>query len=366
MISPHDALARVMEAGLSPPESMTLMVTGQCNLQCHHCWLDCRPGSSFPAVPRDSIFRILEEMSRLNIKRVQLTGGEILTHSHWLEILSFSCHHTDLDEVCMQTNAMLLTPDSIERIRRLPREKLVIQVSLDGVAAASHDRVRGAGSFDLAMAGLNLLVVAGLGSQVRVAFTELAHNCDELPGLLEALDRMGIGRLVSGTLIKDGRAAGAAGLSLPSPSQYRRLVSRYTDDPLFRERYERMASISAIEWFKGRSGGGEGACACIQHLFGRWDGLLFPCAMMLHEAYAVGDLHERDFTGLLVEGIPLWRELSRMHRLRRQALEDCGTCEGRRHCGGGCMGRAFAVYGDLLQREDRCSLRQAVYGHPCR
>jgi radical SAM protein with 4Fe4S-binding SPASM domain len=364
MIPPRDALAQVMDAGLAPPESMTLMVTGHCNLQCHHCWLDCRPGPSCPAVPRDTIYRITGEMSALGIKRVHLTGGEALTHPHWFEILSYSCRLTDFDEICMQTNAILLTPDSVERIRTLPLEKLIIQVSLDGATSESHDRVRGAGSFDLAMAGLRLLTAAGLGPHVRVAFTEMAHNCAELPELLETLDRLGIGRLVSGTLIKGGRAAEAPELTLPRPDQYRRLVSRYTDDERFRERYERMASISAIEWFKGRSGGGGMVCACIQNLFGRWDGRLFPCVMMLHDRYAVGNLHERSLASLLVEGIPLWRELSQMHHLRREALEGCGSCEGRRHCGGGCMGRAFAVYGDPLQREDRCPLRRAVYGHP--
>lgn len=366
MISPHDVLARVTDAGLAPPESMTLMLTGQCNLQCHHCWLHCQPGSSLPAVPKDVLLRILEEMSRLEIKNVHLTGGEILTHPHWFDILSFACRHTDFDPVYMQTNAILLTPDSLERILRLPKEKLCIQVSLDGAAAASHDRVRGAGSFHLAMAGLKRLTAAGLGHRVRVAFTEMAHNCDELPGLLERLDRMGIGRLVSGTLIEGGRASEASGLSLPIPDQYRRLVSRYIDDPLFRERYERMASISAIEWYKGRSGGGDAACACIENLFGRWDGRLFPCVMMLHEPYSVGNLHERSLASLLLEGIPLWRELSRMHRLRRESLAACESCEGRGHCGGGCMGRACAVWGDPMAREDRCFLRRAVYTHQTR
>jgi radical SAM protein with 4Fe4S-binding SPASM domain len=361
MISSRDALARLLEAGLAPPESMTLMVTGQCNLQCEHCWLDCRPGASLSAVPRDTLLRIIEEMARLHFKAVHLTGGEMLSHPHWFDILSFSCRHTDFDEVCMQTNAMLMTPDSVDRILTLPQDRLAIQVSLDGAAALSHDRIRGSGSFDLTMAGLNRLVAAGLGSRVRVAFTEMAHNCDELPELLESLDRMRIGRLVSGTLIKGGRAAGASGLSLPRPDQYRRLVRRYTDDADFRERYERMASLSAIEWFKGRSGAEGSPCACIQNLFGRWDGRLFPCVMMLHESYAVGNLHERALTSLLVEGIPLWRELSDMHRLRREALTACVSCEGRRHCGGGCMGRAFAVYADPLKREDRCSLRRAVY-----
>jgi len=65
---------------------------------------------------------------------------------------------------------------------------------------------------------LTYSTAAGLGSRTVVALTEAERNFDRIPLLLQYLDRIGIGRFVSGTLVQAGRAAYHSKLALPPPS----------------------------------------------------------------------------------------------------------------------------------------------------
>ena len=96
---------------------------------------------------------------------------------------------------------------------------------------------------------MRLLCDGGLGPQIQVAFTEMAHNFSGLPSLLELVDDLGITRCVSGTLVSQGRARESDRVAPPTPEQYERLLVLYQTDPAFRSRYERVGNIAALEWF---------------------------------------------------------------------------------------------------------------------
>ena len=51
-------IAEIRDAGLAPPETLTLMVTDGCNLSCRHCWLDCRSHERAVPVPADAVMRV--------------------------------------------------------------------------------------------------------------------------------------------------------------------------------------------------------------------------------------------------------------------------------------------------------------------
>jgi radical SAM protein with 4Fe4S-binding SPASM domain len=361
MSTESDLFRQIRSAGLHPPENMTMMVTDGCNLRCRHCWLDCRGLKNAVPVDADAIIGVVNAFAGLGGIAINLTGGEILSHPDWFRILKYCLNHSSLERVCLQTNATLIARRHVEAWLALASNKLTLQVSLDGACAQTHDHVRGEGSYDRALAGLHLLAQAGLGPQTQVAFTEMAHNFDEFPQLLEMVDRMGLARLISGTIIAGGRAAASTHVSLPTPDQYRRLLQRYQNDALFRKRYEQKGSISAIEWFKNRAGSAPEACGCLKDLFVNAQGHLFPCTMLLLERYASQSVYSHPFNRVIENALPKWREIPLLHRKRHDAIASCKACTGRRHCRGGCLGRAAALDSDLMAPEDRCALRQVVY-----
>lgn len=361
-MSNSDLIDQIRAAGLDTPETLTLMVTDGCNLYCRHCWLDCHSLKDAAPVPASSIMRVVDDFTHVGGTIVNLTGGEILSHPDWQPILAFCLNHASIAAICLQTNATLINRRHVDAWQEMPPEKLTIQVSLDGACARTHDLIRGSGSYDQALAGLRLLVETGWGPRTQVAFTETAHNINELPQLLEMVDRMGLARLVSGTLVKGGRAATSAHVSLPTPAHYRQLLERYQTDTLFHKRCDRKASIAAIEWFKNRSGAtAVDSCGCLKNLFVDARGRLYPCTMLLLERYAAQSVYSRPLNQVIQEALARWRELPLLHRKRTDALASCASCTGQAHCRGGCMGRAATTRGDLMVPEDRCGLRKVVY-----
>ena len=66
----------------------------------------------------------------------------------------------------------------------------MLQSSIDGACAATHDRWRGAGSWERAMAGLRF--AAELGLPLRVALTQTPDNPGEIDELRELLAGLGV------------------------------------------------------------------------------------------------------------------------------------------------------------------------------
>ncbi len=357
----REIVHRIRDAGLRPPESLTLMVTKGCNLYCRHCWLDCIPAASSLTVPAPVLMKWIHEFIGMGGKRIFLAGGEPLSHPDWFHMLESCCGSEDLEQVCLQTNGTLLTSEVVSALRELPIDKLVIQVSLDGAESATHDYVRGSGNFTRTLRGIHLLVNAGMGRQIRLAFTEMTHNFKDLPVLMEMAETLGIGRLIGNTLVKGGRAYRNKSFDLPLPSQYRELIGRYQTDRRFRDIYRKRGSIAAIEWFKGRPTSAKKVCTCIQNIIITSDGTLYPCVMFMHPQYGVSQLDKRTLQEAITEALPQWKRLPKISERRSRELKLCKTCPGQKHCAGGCMGRAYAVYGELMEVEDRCALRRTVY-----
>ena len=355
-------LEHLSSAGLARPTVLTLMVTDGCNLQCRHCWPEARSCDVSTPVRADKLKELISEFASLDLEEICLTGGDPLTHPDWYEILRFSCELQRFKRVRLQTNGTLLTEERIRALGSIGFKGLLIQVSLDGACAPVHDRVRGAGAFDRTLRGLRRLAESGLGGRTVVAFTEMAHNFSDLPRLFRLLDDMGIGSLVSATLVRAGRAQPDAQLALPSPTHYRDMLLRFHRDTDFRERYKRMGNIACLEWLAGRSSPvGPRNCLCVERPYITADGCMYPCTMMPMERYAVHGAHHRPLEEALMEAVSLWAPLPLLYVRRSQELRACRGCPGRSHCQGGCMGRAYATTGDPMTVEDRCALRREVY-----
>jgi radical SAM protein with 4Fe4S-binding SPASM domain len=254
----------------------------------------------------------------------------------------------------------MVTSQDIKKIKLLP-DKTVIQISLDGATPGTNDMIRGKGNFKAAISAIKLLIKEGIGNRVHIAFTEMKHNYDEIPEMLKLADSLGAGKFIAGALIKAGRAKNAGWIRLPDKSQVRSLIELYDADPEFRGLYDRIGSISAIEWYKGRNSPTDHVCNCISTPFINASGNMYPCVMNLHEDLAVSGVHEDGLNAVILKGLEKWAQLLGLDKQRSEALEKCKTCAGRLHCRGGCIGRAIAVNGDVMSVEDRCELRREVY-----
>jgi len=345
--------------GLRPPKTLTLAITGACNLACSHCWVEAGATDSAAHVPEKTLRRLIEEFVELGGVGVRLTGGEPLCHPGWLGLLRFA-RARGLSEVSLQTNGMLFREEEVAALCELDFPGLAIQISLDGATEATHDLVRGEGAFHEVQDGLRRLVRGGLAPRLTLFFTEMRHNLEEIPDVLELATDLGIGSVVTGTLIQGGRAAEGSMVCPPTLDQYQSLLDRYDSEPRFHELYKKIGKIAALEWRLTENPRTE-YCTFVENPYLTPTGRLYPCVLCHTDAFAVSGVFEKKLADVFTEGAPLWSSLLKISRSRADALDECRDCPGRLVCAGGCMGRAWGSCGDLRAADDRCELRRTIY-----
>ena len=345
-------------AGLRPPKTLTMAITGACNLTCSHCWVGAGGPGSARHVPSATLRRLIAEFAALGGGGLRLTGGEPLCHPDLLELLRFA-RSAGFGTLALQTNAMLFDDASVAALQELDFPGFTIQISFDGSRAATHDLVRGAGAFDGLLQGMRRLVGAGLGPRVSIFFTEMRHNLEEIPSLLALAEELGVSSVTTGTLVLCGRAAEESLVAAPEPAQYLRLLERFHADPEFRERYQKLARVPALEWSCNDTPCGE-SCTFVENPYLSAAGRLYPCLLCHADPYCVTGVMEKNLADAFAEGAPLWSQLLQASICRPDEIEKCRACAERLTCAGGCLGRAWGSCGDIMAPDDRCEMRRAV------
>jgi radical SAM protein with 4Fe4S-binding SPASM domain len=350
--------------GLEPPRQLTVAITGHCNLSCRHCWVESAPSRTGTHVPVASVLRLVQEFTLCGGTEVCLTGGEFFTHPGWRELLSGCPRAPGIRVLRLQTNGTLLDEGCIAALLGLGGLELEIEVSLEGMTAASHDRIRGPGAYARARAGILRLASSGLAPRTRIAFTEMRHNLGELPDLVNWADELGLAGVKSGALVCGGRAERSSQAEPPGAAQYAALVERYQTDTRFRDGCERRARIAAVAWHLQREERPPRACTFVANPYVGFDGRVFPCILCHSGPHAVSGAFDRGWADVLEEGAPTWARLREVSLRRSRSLAGCRECGIHHVCRGGCLGRAVAVHGHPMRPEDRCALRRAVYSRP--
>ena len=356
---PTEALRHLDSAGLRHPKTVTLAITGACNLACHHCWVEAGEASSPGHVPLQSLRQIIHESAALGGDGLRLTGGEPLCHPFWLDLMQFS-RSLPFRALALQTNAMLFTDKDVTALRELDFPGLSIQISMDGATAAVNDLVRGTGAFAGTLEGIRKLVEAGLAGRISLFMTEMQHNLEDIPALLEFANSMDIASFSSGTLVQRGRACDGITVMPPDSLQYLRLLERYDADQRFRELYQKIGTVAALEW-RNDTVIRQECCSFIENPYITPSGKIYPCLLCHTDEFSVDAVYEKGLEAALVEGVPLWTSLLGISLTRAESMSECHDCPGRELCAGGCMGRAWGSCGNLFAADDRCVARRAVY-----
>ena len=344
---------------LSPPKTLTLAITSTCNLTCRHCWVEAAPSASAVHAPEMALRRLIKEFVACGGEGIRFTGGEPLCHPAWLDLMKYA-RSAGLPGVALQTNAMLITDEQVSVLRELDFPGLSLEISLDGATAQIHDSVRGKGAFKGVRAGIKRLLKGGLAPRITIAFTEMHHNLEDIPAVLELADTWGVRAVVTGTLVQCGRAERESHVRPPDPEQYVSLLKQFDANPRFRELYEKLGAVAALEWSRNSTTPRTECCTFIENPYLTPDGRLYPCLLCHTKDFSITGVFDKSLADVMIEGAPLWSSLKQISHSRAMALPECRECPERVVCAGGCMGRAWGSCGDLVAVDDRCEVRRAM------
>jgi pyruvate-formate lyase-activating enzyme len=170
------------------PARLWIYTNFHCNLACDYCVVASSPRARRRELSGERFRDLVDQAVREDFAEIYLTGGEPFVHP---EIFSLIEYAADRLATVVLTNAMLFTGRRRAELARLAaRPGLVLQSSIDGARAETHDRWRGAGSWKRAMTGLRF--AAELGLPLRVALTQTPDNAGEIDELRETLAELGV------------------------------------------------------------------------------------------------------------------------------------------------------------------------------
>ena len=137
-----------------------------CNLSCDYCCVRSSPTAPRRELGLERVERIAREASELGVKEIFVTGGEPFLVEDIGAMLA-ACAAAAPTTVL--TNGMLFAGRQRESLRTLPRDRIVLQISLDSPKAERHDLHRGPGSWARARQGIQYARAQGF--RVRLAAT---------------------------------------------------------------------------------------------------------------------------------------------------------------------------------------------------
>lgn len=164
-------------------------ITHRCNLRCKHCYQD--DYSAFQDMKDienvlDQYCTLLKEYNCLG--RLNITGGEPLTHPHLFEILRLA--HSKGIKTGVLTNGTLIGEWDARKLKACHVD--YVQISLDGMEKV-HDSIRGKGSFRKAVNGIYALKSQGIFTSI--SFTAQNTNLSELKKLAVFCYFLGVDKL---------------------------------------------------------------------------------------------------------------------------------------------------------------------------
>lgn len=327
-------------------------VTERCNLRCAHCYQEDAPTGSLCF---DEQLGVLDQYAVLLDRlaagsrvgrawgHVTLTGGEPFLHPRFFDLLDAVAARRDRWRFAILTNGTLLDDDACRRLRRL--RPSFVQVSLEGTRS-THDRIRGAGSFERTVAAVRRLV--GAKVPTYVSFTAHRGNVGEFVDVALLSARLGVTRVWADRMIPCGRGA-ALREALLTPAETRAF---FESMEAARDRLRRdgvagteVAMHRALQFLVG--GGHAYRCAAGRTLLALLpNGDVLPCRRL---PLVVGNLRDRALDDLYFES-PRLRALREPGRVAK----GCEECVYRSVCGGGLRCLSQAVHGDPFHADPGC------------
>lgn len=344
-------------------------VTGRCNLNCRHCYMEA-PSGQPGQISWTDVLSLLDKFEQANIIEVSLTGGEPFIRKDLLELIEqLNVRRIRLTDI--YTNATLISDSLLQTLQKL-EVRPVFRISFDG--CGSHDLMRGT-------AGVEAVVLDAIRRIRTAGFAVAVTTCVDktnLDGLVDTYEKMkaldlyawGIGRPQP---VGCGRAM-TTGLSL-------REMMKVCAELLERWLADGRPFMIGLEAFYAGAQGGEGDCkqaapaslnfsadgyacsSCRQWPYLAPDGKLMPCI-------SYGDTVWSDKLPSLLETTlaDAWNDPALRFLLDIKKSDvlaenpECCACELLKQCGTGCRSSALISCGDLLARDAVvCELWQGGY-----
>jgi radical SAM/SPASM domain protein of ACGX system len=165
-------------------------ITDVCDQRCKHCYIFSEGHPDLISTPWKDMERTLSQILEFCIKirrtpYIYLTGGDPILHPDFWKLLEL--FHKNNVRFCIMGNPFHLTDEVCGRMKELGCVKY--QLSLDGLEK-THDSFRKPGSFQTTLEKIPVIKNAGMWCAVMTTVSKT--NMDEIPALIDLVDKLGV------------------------------------------------------------------------------------------------------------------------------------------------------------------------------
>ena len=321
-----ESLVAQLKTGLDAPICLTWELTYACNLQCVHC-LSSSGQRDDRELSTDEAKRVLDQLRDLQVFYINIGGGEPMVRRDFFELVEYSV--ASGIGVKFSTNGAFIDAEKARRLAAM--DYLDIQISLDGVDAATNDAVRGAGSYDMAIRAMDNLAAANFGP-FKISVVVTRHNVGQLDGFKALADRYGAQLRIT-RLRPSGRGVDSWDDLHPTNAQQREIydwLMAHGEHVLTGDSFFHLNALGPS--LPGLNMCGAGRVVCLIDPIGD----VYACPFVIHDEFRAGNV--RDPGGFA----KVWKQSDLFTSLREpQSAGACASCGAFDACQGGCMAAKF-------------------------
>ena len=318
--------------------SAYLHVTQRCNLSCRFCYSEDEGRNALPDPSTKDLCTAIDLLASFGCERLIVSGGEPFLRSDLPQIASHA-RGAGIEEVVILSNGLLLGEKDLG-----PLTETVdcIGIAFDGALPDSVAHLRGKQGYERLVNAVRLVRAAGI--EARVLPTIHAKNLQDMPlyqELAQSLDAsVGFSLLTAPSCELEDFALSAEQLRELGVASVRRGLP------------DSDSAGKAVPTIGARLSCGAG----VSTLSVAADGTVYPCHMLHDPSLAMGNAFT-DSSEKVMGG-----EVANTCRdLDVRNFEECGDCEARYLCGGGCRARTFMDTRDLRGHDPYCELSRSYY-----
>jgi mycofactocin radical SAM maturase len=340
-VSAERSLRDRFERGLAAPICLTWELTYACNLACTHCLSSSgrRDPSELTTVEAKAL---IDEIAAMQIFYINIGGGEPMIRRDFFELIE---HAVDQHVgVKFSTNGTRIDEAAARRLASI--DYLDIQVSIDGVDAATSDRVRGVGSYASARRAMDNLKDADFG-QFKISVVMTRDSIEQLDAFERLAAHYGA-ELRLTRLRPSGRGVDTWQELHPTLEQNRRLYRWLLERPnvLTGDSFFHLSALG--ESLPGLNLCGAGRVVCLIDPVGD----VYACPFVIHDEFRAGNVRAAGFA-------EVWRHSELFRTLREPGNAGaCASCGSYDACRGGCMAAKFFTGLEMSDPDPEC-----VFGH---
>jgi mycofactocin radical SAM maturase len=321
--------------GLRAPVNVTWEISLRCNLRCLHCLSDSGEASHDELNFKESL-SLIDQLTAMKVFQVNIGGGEPFIRKDFLDLLSYS-HEKGL-VTCVSTNGTMADRSLAKRLSAL--KLLYLQVSLDGATPEVNDAIRGKGTYQKILYGMECLASEGVRFSINTVLTRT--NFFQLETLREMASQYGAELRVS-RFRPSGRGKTSKAYLGPTKDQLETFSFWLNEHDLVRTGDSFFCLTSENRRRKGLDMCGAAKMTCCISPRGE----IYPCAFLQETPFLVGNVRNSSLKDL-------WDASPVFDRFRSLDAKSCVDCYRFESCRGGCPAVAYHTFDDISLPDPEC------------